>query len=151
MIKFFTIIISLTVILAACSSQVNSCIKPSMRNIEISWGEINAESKESTGFTMKSDLHIYESSLTDKSVDIMFSKIEEQTFCELVKNTRDSFIKIQSLHVPSKTSRYLVLKNNTTGITNTAIWNKLHENVGNKVFRALYEMFEDAREKSEKI
>ncbi len=126
----------------ACGSSKPACLGPKMQRLEISWGDVNVKTNEISGYLLKTDRNIFEVKNENSGkykIGNKAGKVDSDTYCRIMHLTRKKMLTAQTLNVPSETSRFVHYKNPDTKTDLRVIWNKNHENAGNKEFRALYD------------
>ncbi len=139
------IILLTLLILISCTSSVDkNCLSSGMEAVQIEWGYI-------TSANSSKYYRLYTNNLVEiyKNNDAEFNRIDTLSItkvemCDLVNKTTNLFFKIQSLNVPADSNNFIIYYNKKTGVQLRALWNPLHNNMGNKEFKELYENFMSA-------
>lgn len=130
------------ILLSACATSPKSdCLEGTSKELIIRWGEFNNKSTMESFYELHTDRTISLGVRQDKNSQPKLQKIgkiSEDTFCKLIKQTRDNIIQVQVLNVPSDVNNYLEYVDDKMNIHFRAIWNPNHDNKGNKEFKALF-------------
>ncbi|OGU60839.1 MAG: hypothetical protein A2X64_04540 [Ignavibacteria bacterium GWF2_33_9] len=137
------------IIITSCgtTSKVAVCDQPVSKDLIIRWGVVSSQSQMDSFYELNADrtisLGVKESrSSTPKLQEI--GKIPLELYCELLKSTRETIMKVQALNVPSDVNNYLEYKDDANNIRFRALWNPNHDNAGNVEFKALYTRYQEA-------
>lgn len=128
------IIFALLIIFSSCkTSNLPYCISKRTQNIEISWGTIYSEKKDTLRFYLKTDGRIIQ--LRPKK--IILGQLEEKVFCNLLFQINEAFLKTQVINEVGDTLNFMEYKNPAFGFYSRAIWNPRFKTKNSALFRQL--------------
>jgi hypothetical protein len=117
------------------------CITSNNKDLIIRWGEFSSKSTMITYYEMTTDGKISLAIQEDKnSVPKLqtVGRIPSETYCKLLKQTKENIMKVQALNVPGNRSNFVEYIIKSSNYHFQALWNPDHDNVGNKEFKALF-------------
>lgn len=131
----------LVVLVSSCKVTDNAtntdivCNLEDYKNIEIEFGYITTKN-HSNHYLLKNNL-ITNSSNNDTI------RLESKKACNLFDKTTKLFLKIQTLNVPADSNNYIIYYNKKDNVLLRALWNPIHNNIGNEAFKSLFQEFMD--------
>jgi len=143
----FIIYLSTSLLLNSCTSvdktKVKSkCINKENQDVELRWGYRIKSKNEYFGYTLKTNGKIF---LQDKFKLIRpISDINQVKYCKLYNDIMSEFNRTQVLNVPADTTVYIEYVHPSRNIRLKAYWNPNFKAIGSKVFRELWNRFDQA-------
>jgi hypothetical protein len=118
------------------------CVKQSMREVLLRWGEWNDTTKVLTGYELDAKGRLYRTQAAEFSERYLRDSIAQvpvPVFCMYADTTKATFLKIQSLTVRAPIMRYVEYQNPPARITLRAVWDKRFQTHGSREFRAIFD------------
>lgn len=147
MVKFnimsikFVIFFVLSVFIISCgSTKTNICVKES-DNIIIRWGEFSNSEQIFRGWELNSKREVFSYSAKNASETVRgnyIDEIEVEEYCNLLKETKQLFLKNNILNVPGDNLHFIEFEDLNNNVNLRAAWVPQHFNVGNKEFKKLF-------------
>ncbi|MGQ9819829.1 MAG: hypothetical protein ACUVQ1_07905 [Candidatus Kapaibacteriales bacterium] len=109
------------------------CISKKTKNIEISWGIIHVDRKDTVRFWLKTDGKILQSQPKKKTI----AKLSEKDFCNLLFQINEAFLNTQAINEVGDTLNFLEYKNPAFGFYSRAVWNPGFKTKNSVLFRQL--------------
>ena len=135
----FSLVALMLVFISSCKTVEKDCLSAGYENIRIEWGYLTkANQSEYYSLNSKSEIKQFVSDDLHQTVVDSFM-INKNDMCHLINKTSALFLKVQTLNVPADSNNYITLYNNKTRVVLRALWNPVHDNLGNKEFKALYQ------------
>ncbi len=124
------------------SADSSECVKQSMREVLLRWGEWNDTTKVLTGYEVDARGRVFRTQAAEFSERYMRDSIgvmPVSAFCMFADTTRATFLKIQSLTVRAPIMRYVEYQNPLARVTLRAVWDKRFQTFGSREFRAIFD------------
>ncbi len=123
-------------LLSSCKvTDVDNCKLSEYKDVEIKFGYV---SQSSISDSYK---------LVGNRITNSFNKdtiiIDEAVACNLLEKTTQLFFKTQALNVPADSNNFMIYANKKSGAELRALWNPIHDNIGNRAFKSLYQEYMD--------
>ncbi|MFM7774951.1 MAG: hypothetical protein ACKO9V_08975 [Candidatus Kapaibacterium sp.] len=118
------------------------CVKPSMREVLLRWGEWNDTTKVLAGYEVDAAGRLFRTQAAEFSERYLRDSIGTMpvaSFCMFTDTTRATFLKIQSLTVRAPVMRYVEYQNPPARVTLRAVWDKRFQTFGSREFRAIFD------------
>ncbi len=117
------------------------CISDNLTDLIIRWGYIILEDKYIEGYELDSFANLY--AIKMENLNYIYKKkigsYEHTKYCGYLLQIRNEFIKIQTLHSPGDTSRFVEYINQINNTNLRALWNPKFQTVLSKGFREIYD------------
>ena len=118
------------------------CLKENQKKAALRWGEFHSELGIFRAYECDGNLALRK--LSKESFAEEFSKeyltnVKEASFCRLIQESIQNFLKIQTLNAPGEVSRFVEYIPSNNENTRRAVWNPQYSTVGSREFRKLYD------------
>lgn len=125
----------LSLFFACRSNKLPQCITKMTKEIEISWGRIYSNSKDTIRFSLKTDANIIQTKPQKRHI----VRLDDKTFCNFLLLINETFLKTQVINEIGDTLDFMEYKNPTNGFYSRAIWNPRFKTKNSFHFRKLFD------------
>lgn len=146
-LKTYLVLYVIGLVINSCNTPntvVKSCLGPQLSDLKIKWGDyIMKKDILVFGYIVHSNGDIYKLNKMQDTIGVKVGNMKDENYCELQRQIRDEFLKVEILNVTADTMRFVEYKSIKSGSTQRAFWNSKFRTQTNGGFFDIFESLQN--------